>query len=79
MCKTIKKLIGDNPFDPLEDISLIREKQHGFSSKRNCMKNLQDSFGKVINLYDHHKAVNVIYLDFQKPATMCCIVDCWLH
>jgi hypothetical protein len=66
VCKTIERLIRDHLIDHLESNSLIHDTQHGFRRKRSCLTNLLDFFSKVINVYDHHKAVDVIYLDFQK-------------
>ena len=66
MCKTIERLIQDYLVDHLESNSLIPDTRHGFRRKRSCLTNLMDFFSKVINVYDHHKAADVIYLDFQK-------------
>jgi hypothetical protein len=66
VCKTIERLIREHLVNHLEDNGLIHDTQHGFRRKRSCLTNLLDFFNNVINVYDHCKAVDVIYLDFQK-------------
>ncbi|KAF2343194.1 Reverse transcriptase domain, partial [Trinorchestia longiramus] len=48
-------------------IERLREmKTHGFREKRSCLTNLLDFFGEVNHIYDSTKAVDLVYLDFQK-------------
>ena len=46
--------------------NLIRDTQHGFRNKKSCLTNLLQFFNRVIEDYDEHKAVDIIYLDFKK-------------
>ena len=52
----------------LESNNLIGDSQHGFRSKHSCLTSLLDFFVRVIDIYDtgNNKAVDLIYLDFQK-------------
>ena len=50
----------------LEENNLIKSSQHGFRNKRSCLTNLLDFYNDVFNIFDETKAVDVIYLDFQK-------------
>ena len=50
----------------LEKKNIIKDSQHGFKNKRSCLTNLLDFFNEVYILYDNAKAVDIIYLDFQK-------------
>ena len=50
----------------LEENSLINSSQHGFRNKRSCLTNLLDFYNDVFNIFDETKAVDIIYLDFQK-------------
>merc|ERR1712035_239348 len=47
-------------------IARITCTQHGFRNKRSCLTNLLDFFHDVMNQYDESKAIDIIYLDFQK-------------
>ncbi|KAF2344062.1 Reverse transcriptase domain [Trinorchestia longiramus] len=51
---------------PLNDQNLITDTQHGFRKKRSCLTNLIDFFGEVNRIYDRTKAVDLVYVDFQK-------------
>jgi hypothetical protein len=64
--KTMERLVKDQLVDFLERNKLIRDSQHGFRHGRSCLTNLLDFFGDVISTYDECKAVDVVYLDFQK-------------
>ena len=48
--------------------NLIGDSQHGFRHKRSCLTILLDFFAQVIDTYDtdNNKAVDIVYLDFQK-------------
>ena len=48
--------------------NLIGDSQHGFRNKRSCLTILFDFFAQVIDTYDtdNNKAVDLVYLDFQK-------------
>ena len=45
---------------------MINNSQHGFRNKRSCLTNLLDFYSEVLNIYDETKAVDIIYLEFQK-------------
>ena len=66
VCKMLETLIREKLVNHLEDNELIRNTQHGFRSKRSCLTNLLDFLHDVFHCYDESKAVDVIYLDFQK-------------
>ena len=66
VCKMLETLIRDKLVNHLEENKLIRDTQHGFRNKRSCLTNLLDFLHDVFNRYDESKAVDVIYLDFQK-------------
>uniref|UniRef100_A0A8C3K8C5 Reverse transcriptase domain-containing protein n=1 Tax=Calidris pygmaea TaxID=425635 RepID=A0A8C3K8C5_9CHAR len=44
----------------------IRPSQHGFMKGRSCLTNLISFYDKMTQLLDEGKAVDIIYLDFQK-------------
>ena len=52
----------------LEMNNLIGHCQHGFGNKLSCLTSLLDFFAQVIDTYDAdiNKAVDLVYLDFQK-------------
>ena len=47
---------------------LIGDSQNGFLDKRSCLTSLLDFFAQVIDTFDtdNNKAVDLVYLDFQK-------------
>ena len=66
VCKTMERIIRDTLVDYLEHHQLILPTQHGFRQRRSCLTNLLEFFGQVYQEYDECKAVDLIYLDFQK-------------
>ena len=50
----------------LEENIMIINVQHGFRNKCSCLTSLFDFYNNVFNIYDETKAVDIIYLDFQK-------------
>ncbi len=44
----------------------IKDSQHGFRNKPLCLTNLLEFYNNVFKIYDNTRAVDVIYLDFQK-------------
>lgn len=66
VCKLLETLIRDKLVNHLEENKLLRNTQHGFRNKRSCLTNLLDFLHDVFNCYDDSKAVDIIYLDFQK-------------
>ena len=66
VCKIMESIIRDQLVTFLEENNLVKNSQHGFRNKRSCLTNLLDFYNEVYNVYDETKAVDVIYLDFQK-------------
>ena len=68
VCKTMERLVKGRLITHLEMNHLIGDSQHGFRNKRNCLISLLDFFAQVIGTYDtdNNKAVDLVYLDFQK-------------
>ena len=64
--KMLETLIREKLVNHLEENNILKDTQHGFRNKRSCLTNLLDFFHDVLNLYDESKAVDIIYLDFQK-------------
>ena len=62
----MESIIRDKTVEYLEKNAIIKDSQHGFRNKRSCLTNLLDFFNDVFKMYDNSKAVDVIYLDFQK-------------
>jgi len=50
----------------VKDNQGIRPRQHGFMKGRSCLTNLISSYDQVTRLVDEGKAVDVVYLDFNK-------------
>jgi hypothetical protein len=66
VCKMLESLIRDKLVNHLEENGILRDTQHGFRNRRSCLTNLLDFLHDILNKYDENKAVDVIYLDFQK-------------
>ena len=49
----------------LEKNYIIRDSQHGFRNNRSCLTNL-DFLHDIYEMYEEGRAVDIIYLDFQK-------------
>ena len=64
--KLMESILRDKIVYYLEKNNIIKDSQHGFRNKRSCLTNLLDFFNEVYSLYDNMKAVDIIYLDFQK-------------
>ena len=64
--KLMESLIRDKTVAFLESNNIIKDSQHGFRNKRSCLTNLLDFFHHVYNQFDNTRAVDIIYLDFQK-------------
>ena len=56
----------DKTVEYLDENALIKDSHHGFRNKRSCFTNLLDFFNDVKKMYDNIRAVNIVYLDFQK-------------
>lgn len=66
VCKVMETILRDKMVNFLEENNLINDSQHGFRNKRSCLTNLLDFYNDVYDIYDETKAVDIIYLDFQK-------------
>ena len=66
VCKIMETILRNRLVNFLEGNNLIKNSQHGFRNKRSCLTNLLDFYNEVVNIFDETKAVDVIYLDFQK-------------
>ncbi|KAF2348737.1 Reverse transcriptase domain [Trinorchestia longiramus] len=64
--KIIERLLKVRITEYLNDQNLITDTQHRFREKRICLTNILDFFGEVNRIYDCTKAVDLVYLDFQK-------------
>ncbi len=62
----MESILRDELVRFLEEINLIDNCQYGFRHKRSCLINLFDFYNEVFNTYDATRAVDIIYLDFQK-------------
>ena len=64
--KLLEGCIVDRISEFLEENSLLKNSQHGFRRRRSCLTNLLEFFHFVFSEHDRDKAVDIIYLDFQK-------------
>ena len=64
--KLMESIMVDKITSFLESNLLLRSSQHGFRRQRSCLTNLIEFFHFVFSEHDKDKAVDVIYLDFQK-------------
>ena len=64
--KMLESIITDEIVDHLENHNLIVDSQHGFRQKRSCLTNLLEFFHDMMREHDKDRAVDVLYLDFQK-------------
>ena len=65
---TMETIIRDKLMNFIDENRQIDDDitQYGFRHKRSCLKNLCDFYNDVFNNHDETKAVDIIYLDFQK-------------
>ena len=66
--KTMERLVKERLITHLEMNNLIGDSQHAFWNKRSCQTSLLNFYAQVIDTYetDINKAVDLVYLDFQK-------------
>ena len=62
----MESIIRDKTVEYLEENDIIKDSQNGFRNKCSCLTNLLDFFNSIHKIYDNTRAVDVIYLDFQK-------------
>ena len=66
ICKMLESIIRDKLVAYLEQYKLIRNTQHGFRKNRSCLTNLLEFYHNLFNTHDNTKAIDIIFLDFQK-------------
>ena len=66
VCKILESIIVDLMTDHIERNKLMLDSQHGFRHGRSCLSNLLGFFHDMFSIYDKTRAVDVLYLDFQK-------------
>ncbi|KAK4824253.1 LOW QUALITY PROTEIN: hypothetical protein QYF61_012519 [Mycteria americana] len=64
--KVMEQIILSAIMQHMQDKQVIRPSQHGFMKGRSCLTNLISFYNKVTPLVDEGKAVDVVYLDFNK-------------
>jgi len=64
--KLLESIIVDKLTGYLEANNLLKNTQHGFRRHRSCLTNLLEFFHEVFTDHDRCKAVDVVYMDFQK-------------
>ena len=66
VCKLMESILRDKIVEFLEENNIIRDSQHGFRNRRSCLTNLLDFLHDIYEMYEEGRAVDIIYLDFQK-------------
>ena len=66
ICKILESIIKDGIVQFLEENKLIRDTQHGFTKNKSCLTNLLEFYHKLFHQHDSTKALDIVYLDFQK-------------
>lgn len=64
--KMLESIVADRLVEHLDLNGLIGNSQHGFRRHRSCLTNLLEFFHNIFSMYDRTRAVDVLYLDFQK-------------
>lgn len=64
--KMLESIITEDIIKHLEVNKLISNSQHGFRKGRSCLTNLLEFFHTMFSLYDKSRAIDILYLDFQK-------------
>ena len=64
--KILESIIVDEIVNHLQTNNLILDSQHGFRKGRSCLTNLIEFFHEMFKIYDHSRAIDILYLDFQK-------------
>ena len=64
--KMLESIIAEDITEHLESNNLISNSQHGFRRGRSCLTNLLEFFHNMFSLYDKSRAIDILYLDFQK-------------
>ena len=64
--KILESIIAEDIIKHLEENNLISNSQHGFRKGRSCLTNLLEFFHTMFSVYDKSRAIDILYLDFQK-------------
>ena len=64
--KILESIIAEDIMEHLESNNLISNSQHGFRRGRSCLTNLLEFFHDMFSMYDKSRAIDILYLDFQK-------------
>ncbi len=64
--KLLESILTKHIANHLETNKLIKDSQHGFRNHRSCLINLLEFFYDILLYHDKCRAVDIIYLDFQK-------------
>ncbi len=62
----MKSILADELVHFLEENNFINNSKQGFRQKRSCLTNLFNFYNEVFNAYDETRAVDILYLYFQK-------------
>ena len=62
----MESILRDKIVEFLGKNNIIRDLQLGFRNKRSCLTNLLDFLHDIYEMYEEERAVDIIYLDFQK-------------
>ncbi len=64
--KLLESILTKHIANHLETNKLIIDSQYGFRSRRSCLSNLLEFFHEMLLYHDNCRAVDIIYLNFQK-------------
>jgi len=64
--KCVEQLILEVLIKQVEEKKVIRSSQHGFTKEKSCLTNLIAFYNGVTGWVDEGRAVDVVYLDFNK-------------
>ena len=62
----MESILREKIVEFLEKNNIIRDSQHCFCNKRSSLTNLLDFLHDIYEMYEEGRAVDIIYLDFQK-------------
>ncbi|KAK4829863.1 hypothetical protein QYF61_007255 [Mycteria americana] len=68
--KAVELLMLETVSRHIKDEEIIRSGQHGFTKGKSCLTNSINFHDEVIGLVDEGRAVDIVYLDFNKPLTL---------
>ena len=77
VAKLLKLLIRDVLMNHFTTNHLFADEQHGFLPGQSCITQLLVATEKWSEALDQGLLVDVIYLDFKRPSTLCLIKDCF--